>query len=267
MQSLTVASLNTFGVSLNFFNLILRYKAISNHFLNSSVDTINFQEVFTYFHLFILRGLLKKYPYCQYSPSYLGPRGGLIIFSRFPLVNTQYRSFNKRFIPRGLSLLEVIFQKGMLITESQDLGIIFVNTHFTAVLNQDWSQSSCYYSELASEVIEFQQVLKDKIPEKVMIASGDFNIARESDLYKQLVDFESLYNPFENDNTPTRQQSFMSTRKTPNCVDYMFIFGKKRLLIIKEKKHIFTSKVALSSCKIGYVSDHIGLQISFRINI
>lgn len=264
MISLTIASLNTFGVTLNPYDLVLRYRAIADHFNTSSVEVLQFQEVFTYFHLTVFKHFLRTYPYSQYHPTYFGPKGGLVTFSRIPLGEREYVTFSKKYMPFGLSMLELLVQKGMLITRLKNLPVSLVNTHLTAAINQDWSKESKYSRKLYSEVSQFQKVLKG-LSERVVIASGDFNIAKASKLYRRMFNLRLLYNPFENDNLPTRHQVFVSAGRKPNCIDYILIYGNKNRYVVNSRERIFTNKTNLGGSKIGYATDHIGLQISLKV--
>lgn len=277
MSKLTIASFNTFGVSLNFYNLALRYKAIANYFNTSNVDVIHFQEVFTYFHLSLLQNSLKNYPYCQYKKSYMGPRGGLVIFSRYALTETHFISFSKEFIPLQ-SKLELLTQKGMLLSKVGNFGILLINTHLTAVINHDWNNTSKYCRELSSEINELHKIIKNKTKDMI-ITSGDFNIAKGSFLYEKLINLEQLFDPFKKDNLPTRHKTshkqslktllegkitnsvYKSARKL-NCVDYIFICGNRNMYKIVNKKYLFSNKIRLKKNQVGYVSDHTGLQIT-----
>ena len=90
VNKLTIASLNTFGIGMNPYALSLRYKAIAHYFSVSHVDVIQLQEVFTYFHLVQLKELLKTHPYVYYDKAFLGPRGGIVTFSRYPLEKIEF---------------------------------------------------------------------------------------------------------------------------------------------------------------------------------
>src|SRR5437868_2071452 len=112
MGKLALASFNTFGIS-GPFNLFQRYKIIAEYFNNHEVDVINFQEVLTYFHLVLFKIFLRKYPFVQFSPSLIGPKGGLVTFSKYPLQKINYLSYSKKHIPIERVIFELIFQKGI----------------------------------------------------------------------------------------------------------------------------------------------------------
>ncbi len=259
MGALTVASLNTFGGVVDIYNLALRYKAIADYFNSSTVDVIQFQEVFTYLHLALFKYFLSGYQYCQFQASYMGPKGGLVTFSRHQLIKHRHINYSRHFVPYlGKSIIELFTQRGLLITEIKGFSVALINTHLTAVLNADWSQKSKYYKELSSEINEFHQLVNDESLNKIGIATGDFNTAKGSDLFWQLISCPRLNDPFEKDELPTRHQCFAALGRKTNCVDYIFVFGDKSLYKVKENKRIFTER--------PYASDHIGLQISLTLS-
>lgn len=263
MTELTIASLNIFGMSLNPFSAVLRYKTIADYFNNSKIDVIHFQEVFSYFHLCTLKKALKNYPFCIYKSAFIGPKGGLVIFSKYPLENTNYISFSNKCMPY-LAIPELIFQKGVLLTELKKIGITLVNTHFTAVTDHIWNARGKYYKKMLSEIATLQNFIQKKNQSKITIASGDFNIEKGSNLYNHLVAIKKIYDPFKESKRGTRHQEFMSNHRKPNCIDYIFIFGTKNRYDVRRKKFIFSGKVKLLNEKLGYVSDHIGLQITIK---
>lgn len=262
MEKITIASLNIFGMSLNPFDLKLRYQTISSFFSGSNVDIVFFQEVFGYYHLSILKKALIRYPFCIYYKSYIGPLGGLVIFSKYKLVNRNYIKFSSQNMP-FLSLPELIFQKGILSAELELYRIILINTHFTAVIDQNWSSSGRYSKKILSEIETFQKVIIKNPQKRIILTAGDFNIQKGSELYYQLINLDELHDPFKKNHLGTRHQIFMPGKK-PGCIDYLFIIGNKSDYKINQKKLIFTDKIKLINNKFGYVSDHLGLQLTVQ---
>lgn len=263
MKKISIASLNIFGMSLNPFDLKLRYQTISSFFSGSNVDIVFFQEVFSYYHLSILKKALARYPFCIYYKSYIGPLGGLVIFSKYKLVNRNYIKFSSQNMPL-LSLPELIFQKGILFAELELLyGIVLINTHFTAVIDQNWSSSGRYFKKTLSEIETFQKVIIKNPQKRIILTAGDFNIQKGSELYYQLINLDKLHDPFKENSLGTRHQIFMPGKK-PRCIDYLFIIGNKSDYKIDQKKFIFADKIKLINNKFGYVSDHLGLQVTVQ---
>ncbi len=267
MAEITLASLNTLGITFNPLSLLERYKAMVKYFDASGVDVIHFQEVLSYLHLVILRRSLKKYPYCCCKTSYLGPKGGLVMFSRYPLDDVKYLNFSKKYIPLGLSKIEPIVQKGVLTARLQNTNIKLLNTHLSVVLDHDWTKSGKYFREMESEINEVQQVLKQGVGgHQITIATGDFNIARGSDLFGHLIDLPGLFDPFKSDLAPTRHPVFGTRGHKTNCVDYLFIFGDTEPYKVKNSQRIFSDRVPMGIGRVDYVSDHVGLEVTLKTN-
>ena len=117
MKKIKLVSLNTNGGVLNFYKVFIRYKKIAQELQKESPDLIHFQEVFTYFHLLIFLFFLNKYRYHAYKYSLLGPRGGLVIFSKYPLSKTKYLKYKRKYIPYlSRSIVEILTNRGALVT-------------------------------------------------------------------------------------------------------------------------------------------------------
>ena len=81
-------------------HLARRYSVIATALDAGDVDVACFQEVFTWWHLRLLARPLRSFGYVSYRPSPLGPAGGLVTFSRWPVSGTIYRGSASR---RGLT--------------------------------------------------------------------------------------------------------------------------------------------------------------------
>ncbi len=262
MRLKKVTTLNTFGGTLNLYNLNKRYKGITDYFLKSDTEVIFFQEVFTYYHLWLLEGLLKKHQYCLFEKSLVGPKGGLVIFSSFPIQKSHYVTFSRKNVPYfPSSLVELLIQRGMLtakiFTGIEEITI--VNVHMTAVLNHDWSKKSFYYHELLSEISQFHNFLRKKDTKEVVIG-GDFNIAKGTDLYHRLVSLPQLQDPFLYNVHPTQRKIGIETTREFNRIDYLFVYGLDGA--IRSTDVVAENKVKVNDQYL-YLSDHIGLEMSF----
>lgn len=263
MRKLKLASINILGITLNFTTAKIRYQAIADYFNKSDIDVIFFQEVFSYFHLRILKDNIKEYPFCIYKPMFFGPKGGLVIFSKYKISNIFFVEYSLNKMPL-VSIPEKIFQKGILGGVIDDLDITLANTHLTAVINHDYSKSSKYFQNKIGEISEFHNTLKSIGENKLVIVGGDFNIKKGSDMYKQLINFKDLDNVFK-EGKPTRHREFVSKGSEPNCIDYLFIVSDGVKHKITAKEYIFSEKSRLSNRKFGYISDHIGLSVNVQV--
>ncbi len=267
ISKITLATLNTLGNPFQVDNLVLRYAAIASFFEKSDVDVLHFQEVFSFPHLFILRRKLKSYRYCIYKKSYLGPKGGLVTFSRVPIEVKKYKSFSKkRIAPIKKSVLEFLFTKGMLIAKVRNSNLYLMNAHLSAVYTGDWSDNTMFKGRLSSEISEFNQELSLlSVDQNVTLISGDFNTAKASNFYDQLKKSPLLYDSFEKSSKPTYHPEYLPKGRTNNCIDYIFIYGNKKNYFVLDRERILEEKLPLSTTLKNYATDHIGLKVTVEL--
>lgn len=268
MTTLTISSLNTYGYPAYYRKLLLidRYFAIADYFNTGKTDILHLQEVFTYYHLFLFTTSLTSFPYYYFEKSVLGPKGGLVTFSRIPLVKTAYYRAPSLHTPLNRSVVEeVLGQKGMLITKIPDKDIALVNIHFKSVLNNDWNRGGKYYNMMLSQVTWFKNILRT-IKFKTVLATGDFNLDKKSSLYNELVDMTSLNDINRNIKKNTCFTKFDRSSYLAYCLDYILIYGNSTKYTVLDKQYILEDKVKLGD-KWGFVSDHIGLTVTLAVKL
>ena len=239
MTRLTIASLNTRGVPLFSSDLRSRYLTIAKAFETSDADVVNLQEVLTYYHLHLLRSSMPSYR-ANFRPSAAGPAGGLVTFSRLPVTTTNYRR-----------LTAVL--KGALVTRLADVTI--VNTHLSANRDGDWSPTSRYYDMHQSQLTALARYVGTA--EQPAVVCGDFNVARDSSLYRDFIRDSGLTDAFGDACPPTFHQAFLGPGQTPHCIDYVLLSGQ---ITVESTDLTFTNKLGET-----YASDHLGLQV--RLNL
>lgn len=267
LSKISLATLNTLGTPFQVDNLILRYAAIASFFDTSDIDVLHFQEIFSYAHLYVLKRKLKSYKYCIYKKSYLGSKGGLVIFSRIPVEFVKYVGFTKKHVGTfKRSILESLFTKGMLIAKIKNSNQYLINVHLNAVYDGDWSENTKFKERLSNQIDQFNNELLN-LPqgESVTLISGDFNTAKESKFYDQLIKSPLIHDIFGKSNKPTFHSEFLPKNRKNNCIDYIFIFGTKKNYFVLDRKRIFEEMVSLNSTLRNFASDHIGLQVTIEL--
>lgn len=190
------------------------------------------------------RGFRYRTSIADFTAPYVGQSGGIVIFSRIPLVKTTSRSY------LNYSILQVTDYRGFVVGEfsvnSQRLYV--VNTHLDPHgVNARLSQAR----ELAAALQEFNS-------DSHFIVAGDFNIdnhhpttSEKSDEYQQLlkimrqVGLQSVF--------PER----METNQDGGNYDAIFISSKVSVV----RKEI----IKLETRKNESVSDHFGLTIELEL--
>jgi endonuclease/exonuclease/phosphatase family metal-dependent hydrolase len=255
VTQLTIASLNTRGMPVFGSRLTQRYAAIGDVFEKSDVDVVNFQEVLTYVHLRLLVRSLPSFRFVSWQRSLAGPAGGLVTMSRSPVVATEYQRFptptDAHEVPRLLRLLAPL--KGALLTELG--GVSVVNTHLLANRDGDWSTSNRFFPLHRDQLAALGRFVA-AVPRPATL-TGDFNVARDSDLYVDFVRDTGLVDVFPN-SPPTFHAAYLGPHQSPHCIDFVFV--SDRAAAVESAGLIFTDQVPMSGGP-DYVSDHLGLQV------
>lgn len=253
MSHLTVASLNTRGIPMLGSRLSDRYTAIGAAFEASAVDVVSFQEVATYFHLRQLVRAMPSYPCVSYRRSVAGPAGGLLTLSRGAVSQTGYQRFPALAERDGLPTVARIEAaiKGMLVTRLA--GIAIVNTHLTANRDGDWSESNRFHGLHRLQLDAVRRYVATV--ERPAIVNGDFNVSRDSSLYHDFIRDTGLVDAFGDHCPPTFHSAYLEPGKPSHCIDFLLLSG--RSITAESAQLTFTTPG-----EIGYLSDHLGLEVS-----
>lgn len=258
-KRLTISTLNTLGIPGS--NLNQRYKKIGEFFSNSQTDIVQLQEIFSYWHLHLIKRNMSNFPYCAYKKGFLGPKGGLVTFSRLPLKTIGFSDYQSSLIS-ARTVVDMRIFKGCLTTKLLNYNLILINTHLNS--NPDWNfkNGNIYDKLLISQIKQFHKVINEsKKQTSLVIAAGDFNINKSSIYYKKLTNYPELTDLFAVYNTPTHPKGFLTILDKGNTrIDYIFLIGNKTKNLKIETKELLKNKINLKNGLFDYVSDHICLQ-------
>lgn len=265
---LSVLTYNTLGVPFFAKDITKRYLKAAQLINNSSFDVICLQELFTYYHFFLFQRKLTNYPHYSMQKNPFGPKGGLVIFSKLPLSRPDFFTYS---YPQGaaIPLYTKIAQNGMLSSAIESLGIRIATTHFTSDVVHDLSPKDKYYALIRNQSQEAAEVVnrytKNEMP---LILTGDFNIAKDSVLYREFIQKADLsdvfYNSSESTYFPDRIPYFYVANASAR-IDFIFVSPKTNFKS-KVKEHLFIKQISLANGKKSYLSDHIALHCILTVN-
>ena len=173
-----------------------------------------FQEVFTYWHLWLLARRMPSFRHVSYRRSAVGPAGGLVTFSRLPVSRPVYQGFGPPPEVPGISRL-VRFGarlKGALVTRLAHPGLCVVNTHPVANRDGDWSRASRFYPLHRAQLAALTRVVGGiGVP---AVVCGDFNVDRDSSLFGEFMAETGLADAFEGKCPPTFRAEYLPAGKS-----------------------------------------------------
>jgi endonuclease/exonuclease/phosphatase (EEP) superfamily protein YafD len=250
-----VATLNTWGVAIRATRLAARYAVIGAEFEAGQADVVCFQEVFTYWHLWLLTRRMRSFRQVSYRRTALGPAGGLVTFSRRPVFGRDYQSFGVPPEAPGLPphVRSTSRLKGALVTRLTQPGLCVVNTHPVANWDGDWSPASRFYPLHRAQLSALARTVGGiDVP---AVVCGDFNVARDSSLFDDFMAETGLADAFEGKCPPTYRAEYLPAGKEPHCIDFILTATGVKA---ESVGLLLADKVELPAGA-GYASDHLGL--------
>ena len=236
MTNLTVLTFNT-SLAPFLWHPYKRIGFFANRPEVKDADIINLQEVHTYDMLYALRHQMSGL-HVAYECGLIGPRAGLVTFSRRPISLQSFTALPGR--------------KGILI--SQKDGIVIANAHLIAHTDGDWSPLSPFYLPHKEQLTQLQAVLP--LNEKAIL-SGDFNLAKSCDLYEQFLTEGGWNDTGGQDTSPTFHKDFLPSDREPQRIDYIFTRGN---VITTTAKRVFEDKIGNI-----WLSNHMGLLVEVEV--
>lgn len=244
--TLTVLRFNVAGLPLPLFAHARVSRLCEDIEDISALSVLNLQEVHSYGLLWHLQRSLPSFAYATYKRGVLGPKGGLVIFSKFPLEKSEFVPFSNS------------SHRGKLIAKTSDSSLVVINTHPTANTDGDWSRTNRFYDVQHIQLQELTKLVHGVIAQRVVL-SGDFNIAKSCELFKQFNKSCGLIDAFASDSGPTYIGRFLPKDRTPQTIDFLYASSASGSCKFTQKRKLFKEKEKLWPGFRGFVSNHIAL--------
>ncbi len=264
-MNLRVLSLNTFGAPFLAKNISKRFEHLADALRDEDPDVICLQEVFLYPHLHLLRVLLPEYPYTAFKRFIYGPKGGLVIFSKYPLEKSTYKGFSNRGSIKSTSVAMHLIRNGMLSVQLKDLPVTIINTHLTPNTDIDWDENNRFSKYLASQLSQVASLVqREKLKGNDTILTGDFNVPPDSTLYEEFIESSQMLDLFSDMDRPTYHDSYLPETKLPRRIDYIFIPSSSKRIRHVSSAYILEKPVMIQGDYM-YLSDHKGVMTELVI--
>jgi endonuclease/exonuclease/phosphatase family metal-dependent hydrolase len=268
IKKLSLLTFNTLGTPVFAPNISKRYRRAA-HLINIGYfDIVCLQEIFTYYHLYIFKTILNNFPYVVYQKNVPGPRGGLVIFSKYKLVHPQFVTFS---YPQNATVpfYVKLARQGILTAELEGSFIQIITTHLSSDTTSYLTQQDKLYILIKNESEEVSTVVNRFLhKKKTVILAGDFNIAKHTELYTTFLQKTKLSDVFEKDEVPTyypdRVSYFYTAPKAR--IDYIFVKSARKNIKILKTDTAFMEAETLSDGQKSFLSDHIGLHCILEVN-
>jgi endonuclease/exonuclease/phosphatase family metal-dependent hydrolase len=231
-----------------------RLRALGGILAGSDFDVVCLQEVVHRGSTALLRRTAPGLRY-RASTGAVQIAGGLVLLSRWPIVEYRFR----RFRVTGPSRPEAFMRKGVQVARVHTPGgpLTVVNTHLSANRDDDWSPQNRYTRVAAAELAEIAECIGAADPEAPMVVVGDFNVPRDSAVLRTFAEGAGLHDVLHGDNSPT----YRPTARFPHppALDQVLIRPGRERPLTARATLMFQDPVALPDGRTAYLSDHYGI--------
>lgn len=261
---ITVISLNIGGLPRPRY-AHARAAAFCRLVTDADADVINLQEVHGYGLLRQLRKHLGAFPFVSFRSGVVGPRAGLVTFSKIPVAEVRFlpvfpatRSLARSERP-GKTLIQSL-HKGVLATRLVRGDLVVMNVHLNPNTDGDWSDEGRHHALHESQLNALTAFAgRADFLGRTVIMTGDFNLAKDCDLFSPFIARGGWTDVFEGDSSSTFHAEFLAPGQTPHCIDYLLVRDPVNMFTAHEASLMFTDKVRLDNKKASYISDHMGM--------
>lgn len=258
-------SFDTFRGFLQSTNILQRINKIGELLEKEQADIIALQEVHTYLVLNLLKTKLTSYPYLAYNNYFYGPRGGLVIFSKHPIEQTQYINYKTRGSLLNKSFVAHVIQNGILSCKLKNKPYVILNTYVTPNMDYDYSKTNRFSRYIEAQLRQLATVSKNLASQgNAVFIGGDFNTDKNSYLYNTFKEASKATDIFSRHTLPTKHQDYYPSHVKVSRIDHLFVISQKKPVILATE-HLFTKKVPLNNNQSLYLSDHIALKATVKL--
>jgi endonuclease/exonuclease/phosphatase family metal-dependent hydrolase len=260
-------SLNVCGLPSPLPSLAERASHFCRWIDESDVDVVNLQEVWGRRTLKVIRAHLPSFAFVAWRHGVSGqPAGGLVTFSRLPVGAVSYTSFRgARPTAGGVGFrarcaVNSLLQ-GVLTVELAGLGAVVANTHLTANKDGDWSAGNRYHALQRAQLGMLHTVLRQAgaVGNRLMLVTGDFNIASDAPLYPLIIDGGAWRDPFAATDPVTYHAEFLPPGSPAHRIDYLLVSGDAARFPVIDNGLLFAEPLTLPAGRRMYLSDHVAL--------
>ncbi|UWP79549.1 endonuclease/exonuclease/phosphatase family protein [Dactylosporangium fulvum] len=232
----------------------LRLRALAELLEQGGHDVVCLQEVMYRANVRLLQRLVPTLPHRVSSGAVL-LEGGLVILSRWPVTRSRFVRYPMLAPVRTELLMRKGAQVAVVRTPGGELAV--VNTHLSANRDDDWSPGNRYTRIEQAELRHLAGVLGGVDPALPVVATGDFNVPRDSPVLAEFVAAAGLRDLMAGDTGPTYRPT--PQFPAPPAFDHVLVRPAPGRELDGRARLVFQDEVPLADGRRSYLSDHFGI--------
>jgi endonuclease/exonuclease/phosphatase (EEP) superfamily protein YafD len=197
-------------------------------------------------------------------PGAARPSGGLVTFTREPAARTTFRPLPAAGAggqpDRLRRLLNAERRKGLLVTELAGGAGTVINLHLSPNRDGDWSPGNRYAAVHRAQLaaVAAQAAAEGERHDGPVVVTGDFNVAKDSDLFTGFAAASGLEDAFAGQAPATFRTP---AGRAPRCIDHLLYRPGRDRLAAAESSLAFEAEEPWPGQPPAYLSDHRGLLV------
>ncbi len=262
MPSISLITFNCFGTpTLRTQRRLLALAAALNQ---STADIVCLQEVQAHAYRRLLLKACQSFPFAASERFIHAPKGGLLTLARLPMARFDYTLYRNRGNMHTPALADWILHKGILRSEFEAYGhkVVMLNTHLSANYRGDWLTENRYVREERGQLQQLAEIVAAQDQEAIVLVAGDFNVPRGSALFQHFLQSSGLTDPLKEDTRPTYRPMAGIPARFALPIDFVLVRAPQLPNFYLTSSFRFVDQVPLPGGGRGYLSDHIGVELT-----
>jgi len=258
----SLLTLNVFGNSL--WRPARRLPALRREVDALAVDVVCLQEVQSALAERTFTTGSAAYPHYACETAARHPLGALTTLSHWPITSQHFIRYTNQGALFGPTVMDRMTRKGILCSELAYRGqqVIVLNTHILANYGGNWQRRAQAAQQQWAQLQELANVVRQQPATALVLVAGDFNIPRGCWLYEEFLAQSGLTDPLAGDNRPTYRPFPGVSARFALPLDFVFLRAPAGLSLKMQTALRFTEQVPYVGGGTGYLSDHLGVQVT-----
>ncbi|MBC8164197.1 MAG: endonuclease/exonuclease/phosphatase family protein [Roseiflexaceae bacterium] len=261
MSQFTLITFNCFGVPAPQTGQRLLALAAA---LDASQATVAcLQEVQARPYRALLARACRTFPHSAFEPHVHAPKGGLLTLARQPITATAFTPYRERGQWFSPALADMALAKGVLRTSFACDGqlVVVLNTHLNANYRGDWLTDNAYARVERKQLRQLAELVQAEPADALVLVCGDFNVPRDSALFREFLFDSGLLDPLAGDTQPTYRPLPGIPARYALPIDFALVRAPQGIAITQQSQIIFDQRVRFAQSGAGFLSDHKGLEL------
>ena len=263
-QTFSLLTINAFGGPL--WRPARRLPTLRREVEALAVDAVCLQEVQSALAQRVFNQSSSAYPHHAHEPAPRHALGGLCMLSRWPLVHQQFVRYTNQGPWLGPTILDRLTRKGALVTEiaHPTQPVVVINTHLLANYGGNWQRQSQAAQPQWAQLQDLATIVREQPTAALVLVAGDFNVPRGCWLYEEFLTQSGLTDPLAGNTRPTYRPFPGVSARYALPIDFVFLRVPPGLTVKTQTALRFDEQVPYVGGGVGYVSDHLGVQVTVR---